>query len=80
MSDKLTFEQIWALRVEAEASRRLARSLADDQAVLDLEGYASELEAEAARLQMEQELASRSKRRKWTLYARLMRPTYAGHA
>jgi hypothetical protein len=47
-------EQIWTLRVEAEESRRLAASFADRVSVIDLECYASELEAEAARLQLEQ--------------------------
>jgi hypothetical protein len=48
----------WALRAEAEASRRLARRLSDVQSVKDLKSYASELEAEAARLQVEQNLPS----------------------
>ena len=48
-------EQIWSLRVEAEESRRLAASFADRLTVTDLECYASKLEAEAAKLQLEQD-------------------------
>ncbi len=47
-------EQIWSLRVEAEESRRLAASFADRLSVIDLQCYASELEAEAEKLQLEQ--------------------------
>jgi len=54
MSDDHTAEQIRMLRVEAEESRRLAASFADRLSVLDLEYYASALEAEAAKLQSEQ--------------------------
>ena len=54
MSDDHTAEQIRMLRVEAEESRRLAASFADRLSVIDLEYYASELEAEAAKLQLEQ--------------------------
>jgi hypothetical protein len=54
MSDNCAAEQIWTLRVEAEESRRLAASFDDRLSVMDLECYASELEAEAARLQLEQ--------------------------
>jgi hypothetical protein len=54
MSDNYTAEQILTLRVEAEESRRLAASFADRLSVIDLEYYASELEAEAAKLQLEQ--------------------------
>ena len=45
-----TAEQVWALRAEARESRNLARTMSDDQAILDLEAYASELEAEAETL------------------------------
>jgi hypothetical protein len=55
MSDRLMFEQFWALRVEAAEARRLAGSFADRLTVIDLECYASELETEAAKLQLEQE-------------------------
>lgn len=55
MSDQLTFEQFWALRVEAEEARRLAGSFVDRLTVTDLECYSSELEAEAAKLQLEQD-------------------------
>jgi len=48
-------EQIWSLRVEAQESRRLAASFADRLTVIDLECYASKLEAEAAKLQLEQD-------------------------
>ena len=48
-------QQIWSLRVEAEESRRLAANFADPLSVIDLECYASELEAEAAKLQLEQD-------------------------
>jgi hypothetical protein len=61
----MNFEQIWALRVEAEESRHLADRSIDRQTVIDLEGYASNLEAQAAQLQSEQE---------FSLFA------YAGHA
>jgi hypothetical protein len=54
MSDQLTFEQFWALLAETEEARRLAGSFADRPTVIDLECYASELEAEAAKLQLEQ--------------------------
>ena len=80
MSDQLTLEQIRALRVEAEASRRLAASLSDKQSLADLEGYALELEAEAARLQRELELSFRARNKRWSLYARLLKPTHAGNA
>ena len=53
MSDQLTFEQFWALRADAEEARRLASSFHDRLTVADLESYASELEAEAAKLQSE---------------------------
>ena len=55
MTDDHTAKQIWSLRVEAEESRRLAASFADRLSVIDLESYASELEAEAAKLQLEQD-------------------------
>ena len=55
MSNNYTAEQIWTLRVEAEESRRLAASFADRLTVIDLECYASKLEAEAAKLQLEQD-------------------------
>ncbi len=54
MSNDYTTEQIRLLRVEAEESRRLAACFADRLSVIDLEYYASELEAEAAKLQFEQ--------------------------
>ena len=54
MSNDYTAEQIRTLRVEAEESRRLAASFADRLSVIDLEYYASELEAEAAKLQLQQ--------------------------
>ena len=53
--DQMTFEQLWALRMEAKEARRLAGSFADRLTVIDLECYASELEAEAAKLELEQE-------------------------
>ncbi|HMI97469.1 MAG TPA: hypothetical protein VK479_13235 [Micropepsaceae bacterium] len=59
MSDQLTFEQIWTLRAEAEESRQLAASFDDNPTVIDLEGYASALEAEAAKLQSKQEFSCR---------------------
>ena len=80
MSDQLTLEQIRALLMEAEASRRLAASFIDQQSIADLEGYAAELEAEAARLQGEQELSFGARNKRWTLFARLLKPTPAGHA
>jgi hypothetical protein len=48
-------EQIWSLRVEAEESRGLAASFTERLSVIDLEFYASQLEAEAAKLQLEQD-------------------------
>jgi len=51
MSEQLTFEQLWALRMEAKEARQLAGSVADRVTVIDLECYASELEAEAAKLE-----------------------------
>jgi hypothetical protein len=53
MVNRDTADQIWTLRMEAEQSRRLADSLNDPQSVADLEAYALELEAEAAKLQWE---------------------------
>jgi hypothetical protein len=58
MNDGSISSPNWALRVEAEASRRLARRLSDTQSVKDLKSYASELEAEAARLQVDQNPSS----------------------
>ena len=55
MSNRMNFEQIWALRVEAEESRHLADRSIDKQTINDLECYASDLEAQAAQLQSEQE-------------------------
>ena len=57
MADRMNFEQIWALRVEALESRHLADRFIDRQTVIDLERYASDLEAQAAQLQSEQEFA-----------------------
>ena len=54
MSDQMSFEQVWALRIEAEESRRLADRFIDRQTVVDLECYASDLEAQAAQLQSAQ--------------------------
>jgi len=48
-----TDDQIWALRLEAEESRRLAGILSDAQSAADLQAYALELETEAAKLQLE---------------------------
>lgn len=48
-----TDDRIWALRAEADESRRLAETLTDAQSVADLEAYALELEAEAAKLQLD---------------------------
>jgi hypothetical protein len=78
MAAQLTLEQISALRIEAEAARRLALCLGDKQALVDLEGYAAELEAQAARLQREQELSSRAQNGR-SHHTRLMKPTHAGH-
>ena len=50
MERELVSEQIDALRVEAVEARRLAETLSDPQSILDLENYATQLEAEAARL------------------------------
>jgi hypothetical protein len=50
MERKLVSEQIESLRVEAVEARRLAEALGDPQSILDLENYAAQLEAEAARL------------------------------
>ena len=47
-------DQIWALRAEADESRRLADTLGDAQSAADLQAYALELEAEAANLQLEE--------------------------
>ena len=55
MSDDHTAKQISSLRVEAEESRQLAASFIDRLSVIDLESYASELEAEAAQLQLERD-------------------------
>jgi hypothetical protein len=59
MSDQLTFEEIWTLRAETEESRWLAASFVNRLTVMDLESYAAELEAEAARMQLKQELSCR---------------------
>jgi hypothetical protein len=48
-------DEIWSLRVEAEESRGLAASFTERLSVIDLEFYASQLEAEAAKLQLEQD-------------------------
>ncbi len=53
----MNFEQIWALCVEAEESRHLADRFIDKQTVIDLECYASDLEAQAAQLQSEREFS-----------------------
>ena len=53
----MNFEQILALRVEAEESRHLADCFIDKQTINDLECYASDLEAQAAQLQSEQEFS-----------------------
>jgi len=50
MDRKLVSEQIEALQIEALEARRLAETLTDRQSILDLENYAAQLEAEAARL------------------------------
>jgi hypothetical protein len=50
MSYEMSTDEVWALLTEAEESRRLARSLHDLQAGIDLEAYASALEAQAAQL------------------------------
>jgi len=55
MPNNYKAEQIWSLRAEAEESRRLAAGFADRLSVADLQCYASELEAEAAKLQLEQD-------------------------
>ena len=55
MSHGMNFEQIWALRVEAQESRHLADRSIDKQTINDLECYASDLEVQAAQLQSEQE-------------------------
>jgi len=57
LSDRMNFEHIWALRVEAGESRHLADRFIDKQTVVDLECYASDLEAQAAQLQSEQEFS-----------------------
>jgi len=57
MYDRMNFEQIWALRVEAEASRHLADRFVDQQTIDDLECYASNLEAQVAQLKSEQEFS-----------------------
>lgn len=50
MERELVSEQIQSLQVEAIEARRLAETLRDPQSIRDLEKYATELEAEAARL------------------------------
>lgn len=50
MDRELVSEQIEALRIEALEARRLAETLTDRQSILDLQNYAAQLEAEAARL------------------------------
>ena len=50
MSYQVSSEEVSALLTEAEASRRLARTLRDLQAGIDLEAYALALETQAALL------------------------------
>jgi len=50
MEREFVSEQIEALRIEALEARRLAEALTDQQSIRDLENYAAQLEAEAARL------------------------------
>ena len=54
MSNRLNFEQVWALRAEAQEARHLADRFFDRETINDLECYASELEAQAAQLQSAQ--------------------------
>ena len=63
MSDESISRQIQALRIEAEESRQLANNLTDKQAILDLENYAFELEAGAAKQESQQDFSSNMRRR-----------------
>jgi len=80
MSEQLTFEQLWALRMEAKEARQLAGSVADRVTVIDLECYASELEEEAAKLELEQELPSLNGRASRDQFADLRAVFCMGHA
>lgn len=51
MSYEVSTDEVWALLTEAEESRRLARTLRDLQAGIDLEAYALALEAQATQLE-----------------------------
>ena len=60
MAERMIFEQIWALRVEAGESHHLADRFTDIQTVIDLERYAFDLEMQADQLESEQKFASSS--------------------
>ena len=76
MERELVSEQIEALRIEALEARRLAETLSHAQSILDLEKYATQLEAEATRLASRTSRSTDSQKRRELEHATSARPNF----